>query len=506
MKRALPFALAALAGVLYFEGFIGHGHYALSWVCLVPALWSIRGVTPRRALGIGAFFGWVTHLGGYPWLVHLLQEFAGLPWAVAALGYALVCAYQGFQLAVFLCLARLVADRTGRPLGLVAPVVFTAVEWLYPLLFPSYLANAQLPFPLVTQVADLGGPLLVGFVIALVNGALYEVLAAAVEKRPLPRALPAAALAVFVATLGYGAWAMRHWEAKEAAAPKLRIGLAQSNVGAADNHLKWDEGWRRNQRLTRLLAQEGAQLVVWSEGGYMGWLPSTVKRLPGFSGAEVAVLAGTSRFDDRAGRREEFNGSVLVDKDGAVLGGYDKIDLLAFGEYLPLGETFPILYDWQKRVAGFSSHFTRGRSTVPLALGPWRLATFICFEDILTSRVRSIAKGAPHVLVNLTNDSWYGHETEQEIHLGLAAFRSIEERRWMARATNTGISAFVDAEGRIVEQSGLFVEAALLHDVPMLEGGTVYLVLGDWPGPLCALLAGAAVWLAWRRQRVASTL
>ncbi len=502
--RAAPWLLAILGGVLYFEGFIGHGHYTLSWICLAPALVAVRNVSPRRALGIGTLFGFVTHLGGYSWIVHLLMEFAGAPWAVAFLGYVALCAAQGFQLAVFVWLSRLIALRTGRPIGWIAPFVFVAVEAFYPMLFPSYLANSQLPFPLATQILDLGGPLLLGFVMALVSGAVADLLISRLDRRSHSYGLPLTATIAFALTLAYGAWAMPRWTALEAAAPKLRIGIAQSNVGAADNHLRWDESWHRNQRLSRQLATVGAELVVWGEGGYMGWVRTSEKRLPQIPGADAAVLTGISRYNIlSSGQREDFNGAALIDKSGDVLGAYDKIDLLAFGEYIPLGETFPLLY---KLAGPYGSHFTRGHSVAPITFGRFRVGAFICFEDILPSRVRAIAQGAPHVLVNVTNDSWYGRGAEQEIHLALAAFRSIEQRRWLVRSTNTGISAFVDAEGRIVEQSGRDMEAALVRDVPMLEGGTIYLALGDWVGWLCAGACAVELLRTRRTKREATTL
>ena len=135
----------------------------------------------------------------------------------------------------------------------------------------------------------------------------------------------------------------------------------------------------------------------------------------------------------------------------------------------------------------------------------WRFATFICYEDILPWIVRKTmedrGEGRAHALVNLTNDSWYGAGHEQEQHLQLAALRTIEHRRWLLRATSTGISAFVDASGRVVTRIPADVRGVAVRDVPMLQGTTVYERAGDWPGWTALGLLGFVAARALRRRR-----
>ena len=122
----------------------------------------------------------------------------------------------------------------------------------------------------------------------------------------------------------------------------------------------------------------------------------------------------------------------------------------------------------------------------------------ICYEDIFPGQVRSLMRGGqdlriPDVLINLTNDSWYGKTTEPIEHLALASFRSIEHRRSLVRSTNTGISAFVDPVGRIAARSGIWTRETLVDRVAMMQGRTVYALLGDWLGWLCGLLSLAGI-------------
>lgn len=505
LRNPTPWLLATLSGVLYFVGFVGFDQWYLAWLCLVPLLLALRGAqTWKRALALSWWMGFVTHLGGYFWIVHLLQSFAHLPVPLAVLGYVLLCLGQGAILAVFGLVAWAVSRRAGLSLGVTAPVALMAVELSFPLLFPSYLANSQTWVPLVTQIADLGGVLLVSGLIALVNGGLYELVAARLDRRRPALALPIVAALALGGSLIYGAVRIGQMDARDAAAPKLKTAIVQANVGAASKHEHPGDGIRRYQRMTEeAMRIPGVGLVVWPESGLNRAISPAVDNLNGLVARQVTVpmIVGALRvdFDER---RRMWNSALAVDADGDVRGHYDKVQLLAFGEYVPGDSIFPQIYDHLP----YSSHFERGQSRAPLPVGPYQLSTDICYEDILPAFIRSLmgpidqAGTRPHAMVNITNDSWYGPH-EPPIHLALATFRAIEHRRWLVRSTATGISAFIDSVGRPVQRSGFETEELLVQDVPMVtDGPTVYGRLGDWAGWASLLACIAAIALPRRRR------
>src|SRR3954463_13777581 len=488
MRRLL---LPTLSGVLYFLSWIGFGVWPLAFVCFIPLLWSLREATPRRALWLGAWMGFVTHLGGYTWLIHLLTVFAYAPLPLAVLGYLLVCAGQGLLFGAVALVLVWVGRRTRWPAAALLPLSLVAVEFAFPLLFQSYTGVALMPLLPLVQIADLGGVLLLSALQALVNGALFDALEAWRFGKAAPWGVLAASLVGLLGSGAYGFWRLHRVDAGEAAGHKITVGLAPPNVGETDLHDNPDASVRTLQDETAELLVRGAALVIWPEVGY-----NTRPVRPGdtdgraITGAgPVAVIAGAIRVD----ARNIWNSAVMIDQKGHIRDHYDKIQLLAFGEYIPGGEWFPQLYKWSP----LASHLTHGRTTAPLHWNQWRLATFICYEDILPGIVRAImadhGDGRAHAMVNLTNDSWYGAGHEQEQHLMLAAVRSIEHRRWLLRATSTGISAFVDATGRVVQRIGRNQKGVAVADVPMLQGTTPYELLGDWPGWLAlAILAFAA--------------
>jgi apolipoprotein N-acyltransferase len=197
---------------------------------------------------------------------------------------------------------------------------------------------------------------------------------------------------------------------------------------------------------------------------------------------------------------EVWNSAILTSSTGALLGRFDKVELLAFGETIPFAETFPSIRSWFPR----SSKFSRGTSFQNLELGQTSFMPMICYEDILPAFVRRLWKeaGPADVMVNLTNDSWYGDSHEPWIHLVLATFRSIETRRALIRSTNTGVSAFVDPLGRITSHTGQWTQETLVAEVPLIEDGstTIYQRFGDLPWVLACAVAGAIVIVRRRRS------
>jgi len=496
MRRLRPLLLPTISGVLYFLSWIGFGIWPLAFVCFLPLLWSLRDASTKQAFLRGWWMGFVTHLGGYTWIVHLLTVFAFAPWPLAALGYLAICAAQGLLFGLMSLALRFLWLRTKWPAVALLPVALVAAEFVTPLLFQSYTGVALMPVLPLVQIADLGGPLILSAFQALVSGALFDSFAAWREgRRPPYRAMSASLIAV-AACSAYGYFRLVRVDEMQRAAPRVPIGLAQPNVGEIELHQNpyasvrtlWDE--------TAELHARGARLVIWPEVGFNtrpvrdGATDGSFIR----GAAPVALIAGV----ERVSATDIWNSAVVVDEQGRIGDHYDKIQLLAFGEYIPGGEWFPKIYQWSP----LASHLSRGTTTAPLRWGGYRFATFICYEDILPDIVRATmsdsGEGRAHAMVNLTNDSWYGAGHEQEQHLMLAAVRSIEHRRWLLRATSTGISAFIDATGRVVQRIGRNQGGVAEREVPMLSGTTVYEVLGDWPG--WASLAVLALVLVWKRR------
>jgi apolipoprotein N-acyltransferase len=278
--------------------------------------------------------------------------------------------------------------------------------------------------------------------------------------------------------------------------------MIQANLGARDKAGKRDEFVRRHRDMTReaVQANPDLDLVVWPESSYNAFLPrdrTDLGYVSGFQG--VPLLFGAVTGEVREGEREIFNTAVLTSSTGALRSRFDKMRLLLFGETLPFVDTFPQIRGWFPR----SATFTKGRTFEHLELDDVSMLPMICYEDIIPAFVRQLwtKAGPADVLVNITNDSWYGDSHEPITHLALATFRSIETRRSLIRSTNTGISAFVDPAGRIVDRTGQWTREILVGEVPIVVdgGATPYLVTGDWLA-WCALVAYLVAFVPRRRR------
>lgn len=501
-RRALPFALAIGGGCAYFLGFAGFDVWPLIFVALVPLLAALeleraRGAPTSRALGLGALYGFVVHAGGFYWLVGMLEIFSGFGVAASALFAGLYFAAHGLE---FLLLAWLFvrARERGWPVTPVIVAGFAAQELLVPNIFPSFVANALHELPVMFQTADLGGPILAGVVVVIVNGALFEVGEALVRRRRIPAAAPIAAAVWLALTAGYGAIRMGQIDARAAAAERMTIGIVQANMGVFDIVEHPEELHRRNLEASLALEREAPlDLLLWPESAYGTLIERGVRDLRPHvttldTGTQVLgplrtpLLFGGLTVTPEGQPLREHNTAFLLDEGGRVLGTYDKTYLLVFGEYLPLGEALPVLYEWSPN----SSRLTPGDHVRPLALGERRITTLVCYEDVLPGFTRrAVATGAPDLLVNLTYDGWFGDTTEPDIHFALAKLRAVEHRRFLARATTTGVSGVIDACGRVVTRSGVMTREALTAAVPLMREPTVYESLGDWPGLVGALLA-----------------
>jgi apolipoprotein N-acyltransferase len=504
--------LATLSGCLWFLAVTPFDLSALAWVAAVPMLVAVdRAPTFKQALILGWWAGVVETGGGFYWLIDVMQRFADFPWWAGALVLLLFCATRAIIFLLFTAIVCAIRRRRRVPMTLLAPLCMVSCELVVPQLFPCGQWISQAWQPLVIQIAELTGPLGVTALLMLVNGALYDL---AVDGRAA-RYPALAAAALLAAALIFGAVRMRQVDETLVHAPRLKVGLVQPNFAyTTDGELSRDEAIRQLTALqaeSRRLQQAGAQLVVWSEGSYPVSLPrdfaadfqpeslGMIRR-----GLHIPVVIGAEMVD--ATREDAFNSAILLNSDGRAAGRYDKVRLLAFGEYIPGIDTFPWL---RKFLPPGIGRFTAGKGPGVLNLqGPggqsWKLGPVICYEDILQGFLRGVGQLHPNLLVNLTSDSWFGAETEPWEHLALAVFASVELRVSMVRAVNSGVSALIDPNGRLVQKS--YADDPYRHprsadgvvvDAPWMPGGhTVYVAVGNLFAYLCIaatlILLGAA--------------
>jgi apolipoprotein N-acyltransferase len=474
--------LPVFAAALLAAPFLAPSFFPLAWVAFVPLFWVIeRAKTIRRAVLYGWLMGFAAHLMGFYWLVYTISAFGGFPYALSVLVFVLYAALQGIQMALFALLVRGVGFG---PLTIFPALFWVPLEFLFPLLFPWHVANSQLGFLWFIQTADLVGPYGASFIVMWSNAAIFRVCFAREEQRLrcyLPLAY--AALAVIV-SLVYGAGRLQSVGEEMASARKLSVGAVQGNV---DIDMKWNpalaqKNLAKHRELTNKLDE--VPLVIWPESAIEAFIPEDLQVLPPefmptFKSEQSFFVFGSKSYRGKPGQPgiKMFNTAFFTDARGRILGRYHKQVLLAFGEYLPFSKILSLL-----PAMPFADGFTPGPGPMVFHMARGvRIAPLICYEDLMPVLSRQfVSETRANILVNLTNDAWYGRSVGPWQHLWLSQSRAIETRRSLLRVTNTGVTSLINAKGELVKTLPMFTEAVMQTDVDILNGETYYVRFGDW--------------------------
>jgi len=474
-------ALAVLAALFLAAPYLWPPLFPLAWLAFVPFFWIVlRADSWRRSFLWGWLAGFLTHIFGFFWLIYTIRVFGEFPYPISLVIFLIYAALQGLQMALFAVLVK----QTGLgPLGLFPALFWVAIEFWFPLLFPWYLANSQLLLLSFIQSADLVGPYGASFLVMWFNAAAFSAFLTRRLKQPARwNALVLVAVSVIV-SVGYGFARLGTVASETAKAAKLSIAAVQGNIGI---DLKWNPlkvkgNLQTEQNLTRQAA--GVKLVIWPESAVELWLPDSLTQLPSDIMPPLSpdsfFIFGARSYGGHISAPDfrAFNTAFLSDAAGRIIGRYHKQVLLAFGEYLPFSAILSKL-----PAMPFADGFTPGDGPHTLELpGSVRIGPLICYEDLMPELSRAFVKtGKANVLVNLTNDAWYGKTVAPWQHARLAQWRAIETRRSLVRVTNTGVTSVINPNGEMIQSLPLFTGAVLKTEVPLLDGETLYVRFGDW--------------------------
>jgi apolipoprotein N-acyltransferase len=492
--------LATLSGLLACYSFPHAGGLTpLVFVALVPLLVAVERASISRALLLGWLTGLVGHAAAFGWLLPTIEHFAELS-GLRAFGFLLAfVAYHSLQFALFAAgVAYMTRPRRALAVGATA-AWWVVLEWAFPKVFPWMLGDTLAPSPVLRQAADIAGVYGLSVLIVVVNGSIAAAIAPSdTSVRVRMRRVAAAATALLLMA-GYGTLRLRAVETANAEKSTFAVALVQG--GLAPNHgtvtAMNDEAWRTYAGLSEELSSEDGALLVWPEAilqVYLRYDPSYRERFVQLArriGRPVLVGA----LDVPAGRSGKFNTGYLVAPDGG-LQTYHKQRLMPFGEYVPGSTWWPVLGRWRSTglIAGSAA-------TEPLKLPATRFAPSICFEALEPGGFNERVRHGAEFLVNITDDSWFAGTSVPYGHLEAATLRAVETRRWLVRASNSGISAFIDPTGRVVASLPVDAVGALRQSISLSTALTPYVRWGNWLIPLSIIvLMGSCVRTARSRK------
>jgi apolipoprotein N-acyltransferase len=477
--------LAILSGIMLTASFPPGNMHWMAWIALIPLLKGLEEEPSLRSFMLGYIAGAAHYLSLIYWIVLVLGHYGNLN-ILASIGpYILLCAYLALYPAFFSLLIKGLKDSY---FGLFFMASFwVGLEFLRAKLLTGFpwclLGYTQYKNLHMIQIADLCGVYGLSFLIVIANGLIYRFIFWKGQRGGrFPRWDIVLTALLAVCTIEYGAYRISEDRMEMASRQRLRCAVIQGNI---DQSVKWDPEYQGTtistyQRLTRASYAFRPGLIVWPETSVPFFFQDDSRFSPAVysiaNESKAALIFGSPAYKRISGRTRYFNRAYLIAPDGEPPRYYDKVQLVPFGEYVPL-KKYLFFVNHLVTAAG---DFEPGSKIAPLEYGDLSVGILICFEAIFPELARSLARGGANLLVNLTNDAWFGMTSAPYQHLSMSVFRAVENRMPMIRAANTGFSAFIGPQGKIIKLSGLFREEVMQTSLTLSNSPlTFYARFGD---------------------------
>ncbi len=492
----VPVLITALLGAWF-----GHANplvHIPGAVLLFPAalLWlGVHAETSRQAFQAGWICGSLCYAACLYWVFIPVHVHGHLPWVLAFPCPLLLGMYMGVYAGIFTLLVHWLRTRLPIPLQAVtAGLLWGSLEMAQGTLFTGFswltLSVALAPWPSTIQgLAYVGEYWL---------SAIFAMCAACLALGKQSRVSLILGIATSAALLIWGNLALN---APLPDGPRARVALIQGNI---DQSRKWDEAYQEATiheyiRLTRKELIPKPDLIVWPETAMPFYLQednALARQVRGFvRDHHVLLLTGAPRYtvNPVSGAIQYANSAFLLNPGGEIVAVYDKEHLVPFGEYVPLRTLFPFI----SRLAQGDGEFIPGDNPAPLNWEDLALGMLICYETIFPKLSQDRVQAGANVLVNISNDAWFGSSSAPRQHLHQAVLRAVEQGRFLVRSTNTGITAVIDPQGRRLESGTLFQKLTLTYsEVRLIQEPTFFhrhftAVNVALPLAACCLLLGA---------------
>lgn len=499
----LNLLLSILSGLLFAWSFPNVAQGWLAFVSLAPLLVAIvRAKNARQAF----VFGWMSQTTAWlvmvPWVVRVMSHYGGLPYAAGVAIFCAMALYLGLYGGLFgLIVKRMRLGATFLP-WLFVPLTWAAIEYARTYLFSGFpwnlIATALIDYASLIQIDRFAGPYLVG---ALV---VFPATVAAwwITQRPtgIARVFVGGSLCILLLTWWGTGLVASKLNGRPNASDPIVAALLQPNI---TQQMRWDEAniitiYQRMIAMTEEAAQAGAKIVIWPEStvplSYTNtdFFRESIEALSTRYGIDI-ILGSVAT--DPAKPNRIWNSAFLV-SGGKTIGHYDKIRLVPFGEYVPLRR---MLFFAEKLVHAVGE-FEFGTNDQPL-VGKLSYGPAICYEVVYPQITRTQIRNGAGVIVTITNDAWYDGTSAPAQHLWQARLRAVEGDRYLLRAATTGISAFVDPTGRMLQSIPMGRVGIIYAKFQARKTVTPYVRFGDW----FAWMACAVVLIGLVRRRTKNT-
>jgi apolipoprotein N-acyltransferase len=502
----IKLALAILSGLLLTGSFPNMNISWLAWFAFVPLLISLRDLSIKQSFWLGFLSGMTHYLTLVYWLVHTMRTYGHLPWHLSVLILILLSAYLTLYFAVFSAAVSRFFSKAA-VLFIIIPVFWVGLEYIRSFFLSGFpwelIGYSQFNLLQIIQISDIFGVYGVSFLVMLSNATIFALILFLTGKKWQGTKItkihvlvaPSVLLCIFIIAWSYGTLRIESIDRLIAKSPSKRVSVVQGNIKQSE---KWDKAFqlttlKKYTDLSHQAQRQNSDLVVWPETAAPFYflkdaLLSKIL-LRGIADLSADFVIGSPCYDQRNKRLEYYNSAYLINSAGDVYGRYDKAHLVPFGEYIPLKRWLPFL----GKIVEHVGDFRPGKKGNTLQWNNHKLGFLICYEIIFPDLSRAMVKNQAAILINITNDAWYGKTSAPYQHFSKAVFRAVENRRALVRSANTGISGFIDPVGRVINPTNLFQDAVMTHTVPLIQETSLYSRFGDWFAICCLAVMALAI-------------
>ena len=440
------------------------------WFALIPLLKNLEKESYSHAFTLGLIAGLAHYLTLIYWILFVLEAYGGLHFLLSfgvLLSLSLYLAIYPALFSLFVCYIKTTRFKAFMMASLwvsleyIRAKVLTGFPWC--LLGYSQYQNLKL-----IQIANLVGVYGLSFLIVICNASIFFLLfdgPSRGQKRVFKwEAL--IALLMVVLTLTYGYHRISASQVNNKKQKSVKVSIIQGNI---DQSIKWNPAYQEKtinlyEKLTRQTTPFKPHLIVWPETSvpffFQNATPFSKKVIEISKESKAHLIFGSPAYRQENRKTIYHNRAYHLSPNGELIDYYDKIHLVPFGEYVPLKKFLPFVH----RLVPAAGDFASGTEVAPLKLPFLSAGVLICFEVIFPELARNHAKRGAEILVNMTNDAWFGQTSAPYQHLSMAVFRAVENGKPLIRAANTGFSAFISPQGKIISKSNLFRKEILNHE------------------------------------------
>ncbi|OGF62383.1 MAG: apolipoprotein N-acyltransferase [Candidatus Fischerbacteria bacterium RBG_13_37_8] len=481
-KKFLLLTVASLTGaILLALSFPKWDYSFLAWIALIPLIYAMKE-NARASFFYGFIYGVVCNYITFYWVVQVIDDYSNLPLILALLLNLLLSFYLALYWGVWTWSGSYFLKTLGSGAIWILPFLWIVLEYIRSYFLTGFpwclLGYSQYRFTSLCQIASIAGVYGISFTIVAANCVLCILFFKRMRHRYWYGAIIVVVLYVALAVT-WGNLRVRNYHDNNAVET---VGIIQGNI---PQDLKWlvylsDAHFKKHLILTGSAISNGAKLIIWPEAAItIFFLEDKDKQneiMHIVKESNVGILFGGDYRNESDSKVNYYNSAYFINPDDHTIQLYSKMHLVPFGEYVPLKK---LLWFVDKFVEGVSD-FSAGREYILFNYKNHRISTQICYEIIFPEISRAFVKKGSELLTTITNDAWFGETSAAYQHFAMATIRTIENKRYLVRSANTGISGIINPVGRIIHESDVFTEFVIIDKISFLKEHTFYTKYGDW--------------------------